>query len=95
MAGNGNRRRWLLCFACAASLLTPTLVVACSDDDEPSTPECPDLPLFAVRDLGGDAPSPEAVAAYEEWKAAAAGNEACLTAAGNAVIPDATFTGGD
>jgi hypothetical protein len=95
MAANGNRRRWLVCFACATSLLTPALIVACSDDDEPSTPECPELPLFAVRELQGDAASAEAIAAYEKWKAAAATNEACVTAAGTAVIPDANFNGSD
>jgi hypothetical protein len=95
-AGLGKGKSWrLACVALGISVLVPALVIACGDDGEPATPECPDLPLFNVRDLEADGGGSDAAkAAFEEWKAAAAGNEPCVTGPGTAVIPDAAFTGG-
>lgn len=86
------RVRWLAA-AVTACVLVPVLVVACGED-EPATPKCPDLPLFNVREVEGDAASDAAKAGLEEWKAEGARNEGCVTAPGTAVIPDANFTGG-
>jgi hypothetical protein len=85
----------LACIALGASVLFPVLVIACGDDAEPSTPECPDLPLFNIRELEKDGGSQEAKDAFEKWKAeGASGNTRCVTGPGTATIPDATFTGG-
>jgi hypothetical protein len=95
-AGLGRKKSWrLACIALGASLLAPALVIACGDDGEPATPTCPDLPLFNIRDLEGDAATDAAKAAFEKWKAAGTGAGPCVTPPGTAVIPDAQFTGGD
>lgn len=79
-----HRLTWV---ALAACLAAPALTVGCGDD-ESATPRCPDLPLFDVRELEGDA-SAETLAKFEEWKKAAAANEPCVTGPGKATIPEA------
>lgn len=95
-AGVGKMKGWrLACVALGASVLVPALVVACGDDAEPATPECPDLPLFNVREIEKDGGSQADKDAFEKWKAeGASGTGRCVTGPGTAVIPDATFTGG-
>jgi hypothetical protein len=86
-APGSHRARWLW-VAAAACVLVPALVVACGED-ESATPECPDLPLFNVREVEGDAASDAAKAALEEWKDEGARDEGCVTAPGTAVVPEA------
>jgi hypothetical protein len=76
-----------------AIVCVPLLALGCGEDAT-ATPECPDLPLYNLRELIGDAASGEAAAANEKWQAE--GNrfpENCVTGAGTATIKDAATTG--
>jgi hypothetical protein len=88
-----ERIGWRLpCLTLAAIVCVPMLMLACGEDVT-ATPECPDLPLYNLRDLAADAAG-TANAANAEWQAEGKRYpENCVTAAGTASIVDAAAAG--